>query len=46
MALDPFDEGLLGLQRQVELIAIVGNERDAEQLAAVAIIFGVQEITH
>ena len=44
MPLHPLEEGLVGLQRQVELVAVVRNEREAEQRAADPIIFGVEEV--
>ena len=42
MALDPVDEGLGSPQREVELVAVVGDECEAEERTADAVIFGVE----
>src|SRR6476659_8242292 len=44
MPLHPLEEGLVGLQRQVQLVTVVRNEREAEQRAADSIKFGVEEV--
>src|SRR3712207_7311757 len=45
MLLDPVAEGLLHLQSEVELVAIVRYQGKAEKPAAHAIIFGVEEVS-
>ena len=37
MPFDPFEQRIRGLEGQIELVAIVGDEREAEQAAADAI---------
>ena len=47
MAGDPRIDRIVGEQRDVEfLAAVIGDQREAQQVAAETIIFGVQKITH
>ena len=44
VALDPRLERAVPVERQVQFLAIVGHQREAQQRAAPAIIFGVEEV--
>ena len=47
MPLDPGIDGCVAFERDVKfLAAILGNQGEAQQRAAEAIIFGVEEIAH
>jgi hypothetical protein len=44
MLLHPLDDRFIGSERQVELVTFVGNQREAEERAADAVIFSVEEV--
>jgi hypothetical protein len=44
--LDPVDNRVFGFQRQVKLVAVIGDEREAEESPADAVVFCVEEIAH
>ena len=46
VALDPFNQGLLGPERYVKLVALIRNQRERKERSAPAIIFRVEEVAH
>jgi hypothetical protein len=44
MLLDPLDKLLIGLERHIQFVAVVRNEREAKERSADAVIFGVEEV--
>ena len=44
MLLHPVDDGFACRERQVKVLAVVGDEREAQQRAADAVIFGIEEV--
>jgi hypothetical protein len=46
MLLDPVDQLLAGLERQIQFFAVVRDEREAQQFSADTVIFRVEKIAH
>src|SRR5439155_3440811 len=46
VAVDPLLELALPVERQVQLLAVVGDQRERQERPAPAVIFGVEKISH
>src|SRR5947209_8735366 len=44
--LNPFDDRLVRLEGEVQFLAVVGHQSEAQERAADAVVFGVEKIAH